>query len=139
MQHRVHESNEEVKERAASPAPLASRHRVERVIYVLTKGGAQLVEDLEHVEDDVPAQSGEGVTTQHRHAAPKLRRVAVSPASGAQLEHRLVAHHVIGLRHVDLEQQKRDDDNEHRAQQIALLRARQAAAAQEGEERHEHA
>ena len=34
-------------------APVVQRARVKRLEYVLPEGGAELVEDLEHVEDDV--------------------------------------------------------------------------------------
>ena len=57
----------------------------------LAKGGAELVEDLQQIEDDV------------------------------ELEHRLVTHHVVRLRHVDIVKQHRDRDHQQAAQQTALL------------------
>ena len=70
----------------------------------LAKGGAELVKDLEHVEDDV------------------------------ELDHRLDPHVVVPLAHVEAEEQRRLGDDEQPAQDVAALVGRELAAARDAGE-----
>ena len=105
----VHERHKEVEGYAAAPPPSPAERVVERVEDVLAKARAQLVKDLEQVEDHV------------------------------ELQHRLVAHGVVRVRHVQLQQDERDGDDDRSAQHAALLVLRKLLAASEVHERAEDA
>ena len=70
----------------------------------LAKGGAELVKDLEDVEDDV------------------------------ELDHRLDPHVVVPLAHVEAEEQRRLGDDEQPAQDVAALVGCELAAARDAGE-----
>ena len=84
----------------------------------------------------VPAVAGRwswswsGARAQPRWAA------LLSVRGGVELDHGLVAHGVVGLRHVDHEDHVRHDRDEQAAQQLAVLEGREPrpAAAQHNEQ-----
>ena len=74
----------------------------------LAEGGAELVEDLEQVEDDTREIRGDTREMHLAEGGAELVEDLEQVEDDVELEHRLVSHRVVGLRHVDAEQHVRD-------------------------------